>query len=93
MVHQRLIKMIKGLELLSWKEGLRELTSFFSLEKRWLRKELNDKFKYLMLGVEKTGQDCLDTTRSVVSSQNKRVKYRTYHSDRRNFLNKRIIEH
>lgn len=90
--------MIKGLELLSWKEGLRELTSCSSFEKRWLRKELIIKFKYLTLGVEKTGQDCLDTTHSVVSSHGirgngHRVKYKTYHLNIRNFLNKRVIEY
>ena len=54
-IQQRATKMIKGLEQLSYKERLREVTSFFSLEKRWFREELI-MFKYLTLREKKTGR-------------------------------------
>ncbi|TRZ26833.1 hypothetical protein HGM15179_000303 [Zosterops borbonicus] len=45
-VHQRAVKMMKGLKYLSYKERLREL-GLFSLEKRKLRKEFTNVYKYL----------------------------------------------
>lgn len=55
-VQQRVTKTIKGLQHLSYKESLRELISFFSLEKRWLREKCIIIFKHLVFRV-KTSSD------------------------------------
>jgi len=66
-VQRKTTKMIRGLEYLSYKDGLREL-GLFSLEKRRLRGDLTAAFQYLKGAYRKDGEGlftrvCSDRTR------------------------------
>ncbi|GAB0197880.1 hypothetical protein GRJ2_002253400 [Grus japonensis] len=82
------MKLIRGLEHLSYEDRLREL-GLFSLEKRWLRGDLIAAYRYLKGPTGKLERDCLSG--SVVMGQG--VMGRLTLDVRKKFFTVRVVRH
>ncbi|PKU42529.1 reverse hypothetical protein [Limosa lapponica baueri] len=93
-VQQKATKMIRGLEHLPYEERLSDL-SLFSLEKRRLRGDLINAYKYLKAGCQEDGAGLFSVVpREKTRGNGHKPEYKKFHLNmRRNFFTLRVTEH